>query len=259
MNYLINKNADTHFVAGNGQTCTIDMKVVAKAVKDVNKTMKTICRLDKQKPKLKILQTAGMRNLSGSLGERFVESYTEFSNNCFIKNPNQDGYPDMLLMDGFGIAEYNEIKRLNRLRDKAAFTYWLNGGVEVKATCGSVPTAAVCLKRYNMSKPDLYDTRIDMLESYGWSAHHRDTTNLLGLLWDFDDGVPQIMAVFFGNTIQESDWGKVSVPKVGGRATNASGMARLGVKKMYDNWLMVKNDNRYVDFLNRYNHGNLIG
>lgn len=258
MNYLKNKKANTTFIAGNGQLCTFDIHLVEKAMKDVNKTMRSIRNTDKKNPKHRTLEMAGMRNLSGNIGERFKTSFAEFSNKLFMTNPHQDGYPDLLLMDGHGTAEYDQITQLNQLRDKKPFSYYKNGGIEIKACCGTVPTNAVCAKRYGIQKPDMFDTRIGVMTGYTWAAHHRQTTNLMGLLWDFEGTVPQIMAVFFGNSIDESDWGKVSVPKVGGRTTNASGMARYGVKKMYDNWLVVKNDSRYIDFINGYNNAKLI-
>ena len=103
------------------------------------------------------------------------------------------------------------------------------------------------------------DTRIHTLRGYDWKAHHRETNNLIGILWDFHDHAPQIVAVFFGNHLTEQDWGKIIQPiEGGGRTTSVSIMPRSGVEKMYQNWIVVKNDSRYIDFLNKYNKGNLI-
>lgn len=258
MSYLINKHANTHFTAGNGQPCNIDMQALETALILTNTKLKKLSKFEVEED-MDIYPTLGMRNLSGFIGETFVKNFVKSSNGMFLKNPHQDGYPDMLLMDVLGRAAYQVIALLNKLRDKAPFSPFQNGGIEVKATCGYVPMPAYYTKR-NLLKPDMGDTRIDLMKGYGWSAHHRETTNLIGVFWDFNENrVPQIVALFFGNSINQSDWGNVSVPKVGSRTTNAAGMTRTGVKKMYDNWLIVKDDSRYVDFLNRYNHGNLIG
>ena len=109
-------------------------------------------------------------------------------------------------------------------------------------------------------KPDIGDTRINVLKSYDWKAHHRETTNLIGLLWDFDHTrAPRVVAVFFGNNMTEEDWGKIVTPKEGGgRTTSVSIMSRTGVKRMYNNWLLVIDDARYIDFLNKYNKEELI-
>lgn len=59
------------------------------------------------------------------------------------------------------------------------------------------------------------------------------TSNLIGLIWDFDDNhVPRIVSIFFGNELTENDWGKIIKPKEGGgRTTSVSIMPRVGVKK----------------------------
>jgi len=103
------------------------------------------------------------------------------------------------------------------------------------------------------------DTRIEVMKSYDWKAHHRETNNLIGILWDFENTIPQIVAVFFGNNLTDNDWGKIVQPKEGGgRTTSVSIMSRQGVKKMYKNWIMIKNDDRYINFVNKYNKDNLI-
>ena len=112
----------------------------------------------------------------------------------------------------------------------------------------------MCQKR-GLLKPDIGDTRISFLTGYDWKAHHRETNNLLGIIWDFINGVPRIVAVCYSNKLIEEDWGKIIKPKEGGgRTTSVSIMTREGVKKMYDGMLAVNNkDNRYIDFFNKYN------
>lgn len=254
MKYLINKNANTTFIGGNGQPYTIDVQMIEDAVMAANEELKSLYAVSpKVFPRLK------MRNLSGFIGETYVDNFADVSTDLFIKNPHQDGYPDLLLNDEFGRTVLAEIELSGKMMAKAPFSPCETGGTEVKATCGSVPTPAECAKR-DVTKPDMGDTRIDLMKGYTWAAHHRQTTNLTGIFWDFDDTmIPQIAAVFFGNSIDESDWSVVSVPKEGSRTTNASNLTRAGVKKMYDNWVLVKDDSRYIDFLNHYNNDNLIG
>lgn len=110
-----------------------------------------------------------------------------------------------------------------------------------------------------MEKPGIGDTRIGCLRGYDWKAHHRETNNLVGVLWDFLDGTPRIVAVFFGNTLTQDDWGAIIQPKQGGgRTTSVSIMTRQGVHKMYGNWVLVKDDARYIGFLNAYNKSDRI-
>ncbi|MBS1671341.1 MAG: bsaAI [Bacteroidetes bacterium] len=162
----------------------------------------------------------------------------------------------MLLLDEAGLKLWAELK--DRTREKQPFSPFQNGGIEVKATCGSVPTPAECARK-GVLKPDIGDQRIDVLKGYDWKAHHRDTNNLMGILWDFINGVPRIVAVFFANNLLVEDWGAIVQPKEGGgRTTSVSIMTRKGVKKMYDGCLYVINEDRYINFLNRYNDSALL-
>ena len=255
MNYLINKNADTNFISGNGQQLQFDIQIIENTLIDVHKVIKLII----DDIPVDIFAILGMRNLSAFIGELFAKSFAKSSNGLFLSNPHQDGYPDLLLMDKIGLAEFETLKQNGQLRDKSPFSPFSNGGIEIKATCGSVPTPTQCT-RLGIAKPDMGETRIDVMRGYDWKAHHRETNNLIGLLWDFENQVPQIVAVFFGNKLDENDWGTIVQPKEGsGRTTSVSIMPRSSVKKLYNNWLAVKNDPRYIDFLNHYNNDNLIG
>ena len=135
-------------------------------------------------------------------------------------------------MDKHGIELYEKIRARGGMRDKSPFSPFKNGGIEIKATCGSVPTPIQCAK-LGIEKPGIGDTRIAVMRGYDWKAHHRETNNLVGILWDFLDGVPHIVAIFFGNTLTENDWGKIVQPKEGGgRTTSVSIMPRSGVNNV---------------------------
>lgn len=256
MDYLINKYTDTRFISGCGQQINLDINWFYNGLDEthhlINKIMQDI--------PVDIFSILGMRNLSAFIGELYVHSLVNCSNRLFIKNPHQDGYPDLLLMDSYGQHIWQQLLNLNQLRNKTPFSPFQNGGLEIKATCGSVPTPNDCRRRWGIEKPDIGDTRIDILQGYDWKAHHRETNNLVGILWDFNGyRVPEIVAVFFGNHLVNDDWGNIIQPKEnGGRTTSVSIMTRAGVAKMCQNWILVKNDNRYIDFINRYNKGQLI-
>lgn len=254
MTYLINSKANTKFMSGSGNEEIIDVLIFEKALHDVHDVVN---KITKDIP-VDIFSILGMRNLSAFIGELFAKSLVKQSKHRFIGNPHQDGYPDLLLMDKGGIKLCEEIRSRGGLRDKSPFSPFPNGGIEIKATCGSVPTPAQCAK-LGIEKPGMGETRIAVMRGYDWKAHHRETNNLVGILWDFSDGVPHIVAVFFGNTLTERDWGKIIQPKEGGgRTTSVSIMPRSGVNKMYQNWIAIKKDRRYVKFINEYNRGSLI-
>lgn len=255
MNYIKNHKLDLRFTTGKQRLSNaLTSQHIYDAIQGFNYTIKSI---QKNVP-VDIFNILGMRNLSAFVGEIFARNLADVSNGLFKINPHQDGYPDLLLLDNIGSRIYQDIISQNRIQDKSPFSPFSNGGIEVKATCGTVPTPAVCAKK-GFEKPSIGDQRIHLLTGYDWKAHHQETNNLLGLLWDFINGVPTIVAVFFGNNLTTADWGEIIRPtEGGGRTTSVSIMPRHGVYKMYKNWVYVINDERYISFLNRYHKDILI-
>jgi hypothetical protein len=203
-----------------------------------------------------VFSLLGMRNLSAFIGELFGAVVINRSSGTFRKNPHQDGYPDLLPMDSVGAALWKSLEP--RRGEKEPFSPFAAGGIEIKATCGAVPTPAQ-LKKKGLTKPEIGTERIDLMRSYDWKAHHQWTNNLLGLLWDFVDTKPRIVACFYSHRLAVADWGGIIKPKEGGgRTTSVSIMTRDGVSKMYKDWLFVADDLRYVHFIDRYNGGSLL-
>jgi hypothetical protein len=64
-----------------------------------------------------IFEILGMRNLSSFVGEVFAASVAKESNGLFRKNPHQDGYPDLLLMDERGLVEYSALGKSYGMQD----------------------------------------------------------------------------------------------------------------------------------------------
>lgn len=205
---------------------------------------------------LDIAQTLGMRNLSAFIGELVAAAILKTADGSFQRNPHQDGYPDLLLMDAVGKKEWERLH--DRMKDKTPFSPFPGGGIEVKATCGSIPTPAVCRTR-KRERPGIGDSRIGCMTGYDWKAHHRGTNNLLGVLWDFINGRPRVSALFYSCELTEADWGVIVQPKEGGgRTTSVSIMAQSGIRKMYEGWLCVLSTGGYAEFLNQRNAGDRI-
>lgn len=255
MIYKINSSSNLTFQTGQSNTANfLTIKHIQNAVNGFNNTISAI----QENIPVDIFSILGMRNLSAFVGEIFARNLAEVSNGLLKINPHQDGYPDLLLLDSIGFQIYQQIEQSYGIQAKSPFSPFANGGIEVKATCGAVPTPAQCQRR-GLQKPNIGDQRIDLLTGYDWKAHHQETNNLIGLLWDFIDNIPTVVAVFFGNNLTTNDWGKIIQPREGGgRTTSVSIMPRHGVYKMYQNWILVLDDYRYINFLNRYNKDNLI-
>ena len=164
-------------------------------------------------------------------------------------NLHQDGYPDLLLINNderkrYFETLYTEVNGKKYPRDKALFSPYLYGGVEVKATCGSTPPAN------RVPKPLIGEQRIDLVTSFDWKAHHRETNHLIGILWDFINEVPTIAAAFYRDDLTIDDWGRIVQPREnGGRTTSVSIMTSAGVSKMCTGWIAVIDDEKYISTL----------
>jgi hypothetical protein len=189
--YKFNHNKPIIFTSGANLQTLVDIRVFKNAIENTHFIVDKIV----DDIPVDIFSILGMRNLSAFIGEVYVKSFEEASDGLFISNPHQDGYPDLLLLDQVGRDTYTSLQKKGQLQSKAPFSPFKNGGIEVKATVGSVPTPKECAKK-NIVKPHLGDTRIDVLKGYDWKAHHRETNNLIGILWDFIDNRPRIVALF---------------------------------------------------------------
>lgn len=198
---------------------------------------------------INIFETLGMRNLSGMVGEYFARSIMRVSKGKLQSNLHQDGYPDLLLTDTIEKKRYfDSLYTLENGKkypiSKEAFSPYKFGGIEVKATCGSTPSATI------NPKPLIGEQRIGLLNSFDWKAHHRTTNHLLAILWDFIDGNPTIVGCFYQNDLTMDDWGKIVQPKEGGgRTTSVSIMNSSGIKKMCNNWVAVIDNPIYIEKL----------
>lgn len=246
MNYITNAKANV--------TCedfTLTSFDIVKAIKEANLALR---KLDKstREFEINIFEVLGMRNLSGLVGEYFARCVKRISKGNLQSNLHQDGYPDLLLTNSILKRHYFRslyTTRGNRKypKDKALFSPYKYGGIEIKACCGSTPSASLT------PKPLIGEQRISLVTSFDWKAHHRNTNNLLSILWDFIDEYPTIVAAFYHfyqNTLTPNDWGKIVQPRTdGGRTTSVSIMNRQGIKKMCSNWIAVLNNPLYIDKL----------
>lgn len=248
MEYSYIKN-DNHTVS-LGDTVIISNDDVVAAINFCNNAL---CTLDEQTKQfdINIFEAMGMRNLSGVVGEYFGKSIQRFSHDSLHSNLHQDGYPDLLLthtqeQKDYFATLYTVSNGKKYPRDKALFSPYLYGGLEVKATCGSTPPAS------RVPKPLIGEQRIALVNSFDWKAHHRETNNLLGIFWDFLDEVPTIVACFYRNDLVTDDWGRIVHPTDGGgRTTSVSIMARTGIKKMCDGWIAVIDRPEYIEAFSR--------
>lgn len=245
--YIINPDAD---IKHNGRH-VLSASDIVEAMNFANEAIKELADTT-MKFDINIFETLGMRNLSGMIGEYFARSVMRISDGKLESNLHQDGYPDLLLVDTPEKKKY--FKSLYTIKggkrypiDKEHFSPYLYGGLEVKATCGSTPSANA---EIGITKPLIGEQRVSKINSFDWKAHHRTTNHLIGVLWDFIDETPTYVAAFYQDGLTEDDWGNIVQPREGGgRTTSISIMNSRGIKKMCSNWVAVLNDEAYINLL----------
>ena len=172
---------DYDYVLRDGTNITINNETVitTSQLKDAilfcNDAIRTLDAQTKQFD-INIFEVLGMRNLSGMVGEYFAKSVQRYSNNALHSNLHQDGYPDLLLTNteerlAYYLTLFTEMNGKKYPKDKALFSPFKYGGVEVKATCGSTPSASTT------PKPLIGEQRIQLINKFDWKAHHRETNN----------------------------------------------------------------------------------
>jgi hypothetical protein len=188
------------------------------------------------KMELNIFDVIDFRMISGLMGEALV---TELSNNHkeLEKNPNLDGYPDIL--NAFTSSHRLNIEQWIK-SDLNKFIKYPHGGIEVKNTFGT--------KKAN-SKLTQGQTRIEKInQKLDWKAHHRYTNNLLALYSDYVDECPQISAVMFSDGLTEDDWKEKQNPGISSTMTSFSVIEQSGWKKLRMGMRLCKNDQKYFSF-----------
>jgi hypothetical protein len=243
---------DYTYVMNDNHSVTINNELIIsneQLLDSIRFCNSAICTLDEQTKQfdINIFEVLGMRNLSGMVGEYFAKSVQRYSNGSLHSNLHQDGYPDLLLTNtherlAYYQSLYTEMNGKKYPHDKALFSPFKYGGVEVKATCGSTPSAS------HIPKPLIGEQRIDIVNKFDWKAHHRETNNLLSIFWDFIDEVPTVAGCFYRNDLIIDDWGKIVQPtESGGRTTSVSIMSSSGIKKMCQGWLAIIDLPKYID------------
>ena len=110
MNYKnFAKNENINFFRKDNSKGKIDIKYFIEAIDTFNNYLKTFEEIE-----LPIGQVLGLRNLSSFIGELFNISVCKVSKNKIKKNPHQDGYPDLLIMDKIGLNVVIKNKKNNK-------------------------------------------------------------------------------------------------------------------------------------------------
>jgi len=181
-----------------------------------------------------VFKVLDFRVLSGMVGETYAN---ELAASCgkFVKNPNIDGYPDLVQVPT------DELKAYCRKCGPSDFIKYKYGGIEVKNTFGSKKANTVLLN--GEQRLGYINNKLD------WKAHHRTTNNLIALLSDYIGDVPVIVALFYSDELTEDDWMVKQQPKDGSAMTSFSAVTSSGFLKLKKGVRLCIDDSKYREFV----------
>ncbi|MBA7501608.1 hypothetical protein ES706_00181 [subsurface metagenome] len=213
----------------------LEVEIIAQSVERVNNKFRQL-KLKTEKMALNVFEIIDFRMISGLIGETLVSDISD-NHAGLERNPNIDGYPDLL---NASKPKY----RLDIERWKAgnlkAFVKYPYGGIEVKNTFGTKKA------KTNLAQGQ---TRLGKINNkLDWKAHHTYTNNLLALFSDFIDGCPQIVAVMFSDSLSESDWKEKQNPRENSTMTSFSVIEPSGWEKLRSGMRLCRDDPRYLSF-----------
>ena len=194
----------------------VNADTIQSAAKSTTKTLSELpCNL---------YQSIDYKTTSAIIGSIFCSTLASVTEG--IVNPIEKGHPDLIPLEAEQCSE-------EKLRNYPQ-------GLEVKCTVGNIEKGA------NLRAGEV---RINRLTGITWQAHHREVSELMGLVWDFYISenqfyYPTITGIFYSNNLKIDDWGKISGTK--GRNTKVSGLKSSGKTKMGNGWVCLINNQEYI-------------
>jgi hypothetical protein len=156
-----------------------------------------------------LLRNIPMKNLSGAVGECYGQ-HLALITGTLKKNPHEAGAPDFLPI----------VKSSNPWFETPTSKYFNDGGFDTKAS-------------YSANKEVSKATA---------SSHHNQTKTVLVIQWAYsDDGIPEVIGVYYTNKLIPDDW-RLSIGKPGSKTTNAATMTASGKDKLRRGWIILRED-----------------
>lgn len=196
-------------VDGNSYVIDPNLMVQAaiKAAEDFAVQIKQFEEWERQKRVVLWNHVLG-KNQGGAVGECLASAYCKLLDDRVVKNPHESGSPDF-----FPLIE-NTIPFLKNPTRNA----YLDGGFDAKSS----------------KMPELGFMQVEA------SSHHRNTSTVLVSGWNYIGKVPNILACFFCNSLDKSDWKIQSLPKNDdSKPTSNARLLPSGKHKIRKNWVFL--------------------
>jgi len=213
----------------------LEISSVEKSIERVNDKFRELKSRTKEMA-LNVFEVIDFRMISGLVGEVLVSDISAH-NDGLVKNPNIDGYPDLM---NASKPEYRKDIELWKANDMKAFVVYPHGGIEVKNTFGTKKANTFLAQG---------QTRVgNIKDKLDWKAHHRSTNCLLAIFSDYVEGGPEIVAAMYSDKLAESDWEEKQNPRENSAMTSFSVTTRSGWEKLRAGLKLCREDARYLSF-----------
>ena len=192
---------------------------VERSMEETNRIVTYFSLLFNQVAKINLYEVIDKKLTGSFIGSIFVE---RMANNAkyLAKNPSQTGHPDLI-----------PVKYLNT-NEKFNWDQFPYGGVEVKTSSGD-------LKNGITNSMKIGETRINHITNIVWKGHHTQINNLLGLYWDYYNGLPTLLGAFYSNQLTPDEFTN-TIPKIGGGHTTSVCITKKSAReKMMKNWVVI--------------------
>ncbi len=218
----------------------LSIELIIQSVLAVNKKFVSLSK-NTSKIAFNVFEVVDFRMLSGLLGEALVSDLSTRVD-ALLRNPNIDGYPDLVDVSQRKFREdFEKWKEF----ESNKFIKYPYGGIEIKNTFGTKKSGVHLLPG---------DNRINKINNkLDWKAHHRTTNNLLGIFSDFVNRCPQIIAVMYCDKLEESDWAEKQNPKEGSTMTSFSVIKSSGWVKLKKGIKFCIDEPNYINFFTNKN------
>ena len=227
----INENFDFYL----SENSKISTEQVLDAINTVNTKLRELSAKTEALA-LNIFTVIDFRMLSGMIGEMLVSELATINTNI-RKNPNIDGYPDLVNVSTSKFrTDFDKWKDA----DLSKFIKYPYGGLEIKNTFGT--------KKNGVSLLNSEERITKISNKPDWKAHHGYTNNLLAIFSDFTSGVPQILCALYSDRLNEDDWTVKQNPGIDSTMTSFCVIKRSGWEKLKEKVLVCETEKKYQKY-----------
>lgn len=232
LKFIVNSDPNANFKF-DGDGGSFLPRHVLKAGLQTNDSIRKIAKACTDYANLDLFNIVDKKVTGSIVGSMFIEKFSLVAKKYLGPNPSSTGHPDLV-----------PTKHLKDINEDVNWDQFPHGGVEVKTSCGNLPSGVT--KRLTNR-----EARIKYLQNVVWKGHHTQINNLLGLYWDYYASFPTIMAVFYSNELESSDFTS-TVPKPEGGHTTSVCITKASARdKMAKNWVFCVDLPEYIDFFKK--------